>query len=197
VLTGLLVAFGAAFGVVFVAELGDKSQLLALTFSTRYRALATLIGVTIAAAVMLGAAVLIGTVLRVSLPTRAISVVAGVLFIGFGIWTLRGEEEESEEELEAEASRTVSRSAVVTIAVSFLIAEFGDKTMLATATLATKNDPLGTWLGATAGMVAADAIAIAVGKQLGERLPERAIRIGAGVVFIGIGLLVLADAWRG
>lgn len=76
-LTSLLVAFGAAFAVVFVAELGHKSQLLALTFSTRYKALATLISVTIAAAVMLGAAVLVGTVLRVSLPTRAISVVAG------------------------------------------------------------------------------------------------------------------------
>jgi putative Ca2+/H+ antiporter (TMEM165/GDT1 family) len=66
--------------------------------------------------------------------------------------------------------------------------------MLATVTLATHESALGTWLGSTAGMVAADAIAIAVGRLLGGRLPERAIRIGAAVAFVAFGLVLI---WSG
>jgi len=69
----------------------------------------------------------------------------------------------------------------------------GDKTMLATVTLAADNGLLGTWLGSTVGMVAADALAIIVGQQLGTRLPERAIKIGASVAFAAFGLLLIAE----
>ena len=65
------------------------------------------------------------------------------------------------------------------VAVAFFLAELGDKTMLATVTLATREDIFGTWLGSTLGMVAADALAILVGQQLGRRLPEKVIRYGA------------------
>jgi putative Ca2+/H+ antiporter (TMEM165/GDT1 family) len=65
--------------------------------------------------------------------------------------------------------------------------------MLATITLATKEGAFGTWLGSTLGMVAADALAILVGQQLGARLPERAIRIGATVAFVVFGVLLIAE----
>jgi putative Ca2+/H+ antiporter (TMEM165/GDT1 family) len=65
--------------------------------------------------------------------------------------------------------------------------------MLATITLATREGLFGTWLGSTAGMVAADALAILVGGQLGNRLPERAIRIGAAVLFTVFGVLLIVE----
>ena len=69
--------------------------------------------------------------------------------------------------------------------------------MLATITLATNEGLVGVWAGSTLGMVAADALAILVGQQLGTRLPERAIRIGAFVVFILFGIVLVAEGIRG
>ena len=77
--------------------------------------------------------------------------------------------------------------------VAFFLAELGDKTMLATITLATTHGWFGTWLGSTVGMVTADALAIGVGSLLGARLPERVIRIGATAAFVVFGLLLLAE----
>jgi putative Ca2+/H+ antiporter (TMEM165/GDT1 family) len=86
---------------------------------------------------------------------------------------------------------------ILTVAVAFFLAELGDKTMLATVTLATHESAFGTWLGSTAGMVVADAIAIAIGKVLGTRLPERAIRIFAAVAFVVFGLILIIEGLRG
>src|SRR5207237_539327 len=77
------------------------------------------------------------------------------------------------------------------------VAELGDKTMLATITLATEQGVLGTWAGSTLGMVAADALAIVVGQQLGARLPERAIKIGAAASFVVFGSILLIEGIRG
>src|SRR3954453_8561506 len=83
-------AFLVSFGVIFVAELGDKSQLMALTFSARYRALTVLIGITIATPVVHAGSVLVGGLLGATLPTAAINIVAGVAFLGFAWGTWRG-----------------------------------------------------------------------------------------------------------
>lgn len=77
--------------------------------------------------------------------------------------------------------------------VAFFLAELGDKTMLATITLATTEGLVGTWIGSTIGMVAADALAIGVGAALGRTLPERAIRTGAALSFVVFGLLLIAE----
>jgi putative Ca2+/H+ antiporter (TMEM165/GDT1 family) len=179
-----------SFGVIFVAELGDKSQLMALTFAARYRALPVLIGITAATAVVHAVSVGVGAVLGASIPTRAVSIVAGIAFLGFAAWTLRGDELDEDEA--AKADRSTS-SAVLAASIAFFLAELGDKTMLATITLATTEGAVGTWAGSTLGMVAADALAILVGKQLGSRLPERAIKIGATVAFVVFGLLLLYE----
>ncbi|MEE2042589.1 TMEM165/GDT1 family protein, partial [Nocardiopsis tropica] len=84
----------------------------------------------------------------------------------------------------------------MTVFVVFLVAERGDKTMLATITVGTQHHWLPVWIGSTLGMVAADAIAIALGAALGKKLPERAIRIGAAVLFFGAGAVMLGQgAW--
>jgi Ca2+/H+ antiporter, TMEM165/GDT1 family len=177
-----------SFGVIFVAELGDKSQLMALAFAARYRALPVLLGMTVATAVVHAISVVVGMSLGAALPTAAISVLAGLAFLGFGLWTLRGDSLTANEEAKAERS---NRSAVVAASLAFFLAELGDKTMLATITLATTEGAFGTWAGSTLGMVAADALAIVVGRQLGTRLPARAIRIGAAASFFVFGAVLI------
>lgn len=186
-------AFLVSFGIIFVAELGDKSQLMALTFAARYRAITILAAITAATAVVHLASVALGTAVGVALPTSAISVVAGLAFLGFAAWTLRGDELTDDDEARAQRAR---RSVFLTVAAAFFLAELGDKTMLATVTLATDNGLVGTWVGSTLGMVAADALAIVVGQQLGARLPERVIRIGAAATFVVFGLLLIIEGLR-
>ncbi|MGI8809762.1 MAG: TMEM165/GDT1 family protein [Acidimicrobiales bacterium] len=183
-----------SFGVIFVAELGDKSQLMALAFAARYRALPVLIGITAATAVVHAVSVVVGMSVGAAFPTEAISVIAGVAFIGFGLWTLRGDSLSAEEAAKADRS---NRSAVVAASVAFFLAELGDKTMLATITLATTEDAFGTWVGSTLGMVAADALAIVVGRQLGTRIPARAIKIGAAAAFFVFGAVLILSGLRG
>ncbi|WP_420116022.1 TMEM165/GDT1 family protein, partial [Micromonospora sp.] len=173
---GFLVALVVSFGVIFVAELGDKSQLMALTFATRFKTVPVLIGITVATAIVHLASVAIGVGLNAALPTGWISLVAGLAFLGFGVWTLRGDKLTEEEKRKAEKT---GKSAIFAVGVAFFLAELGDKTMLATITLATKYGWFGTWLGSTLGMVAADALAIVVGRMLGRHLPEKAIKYGA------------------
>lgn len=186
-------AFLISFGIIFVAELGDKSQLMAMTFAARYKALTILLAITAATAVVHLVSVVVGGALGVALPTNAISVLGGLAFIGFGLWTLRGDELDDDEEARAAKS---SRSVFWTVAVAFFLAELGDKTMLATITLATDHGLVGTWLGSTLGMVAADALAIVVGQQLGARLPERAVKIGAAILFFVFGVLLVVEGLR-
>ena len=182
-----------SFGVIFVAELGDKSQLMALAFAARYRALPVLVGITVATAVVHAVSVLVGASLGAALPTDIIAVAAGVAFFGFGLWTLRGDTLSDKEVARAHRS---DRSAVAAASAAFFLAELGDKTMLATITLATTEGAWGTWAGSTLGMVAADALAIGVGSMLGTRLPQRVIRIGAAVAFLVFGAVLVVSGLR-
>ncbi|AEB45808.1 MULTISPECIES: TMEM165/GDT1 family protein [Micromonospora] len=188
---GFLVALAVSFGVIFVAELGDKSQLMALAFATRYRTMPILIGITVATAVVHLASVAIGYGLGSALPTGWISLLAGAAFIGFGLWTLRGDSLTEEDKRKAARG---GKSAVLTVGVAFFLAELGDKTMLATITLATQYGWFGTWVGSTVGMVAADALAIIVGRLLGRKLPERTIKYGAAALFAISGIWLIIDA---
>jgi putative Ca2+/H+ antiporter (TMEM165/GDT1 family) len=190
----LMHAFLISFGIIFVAELGDKSQLMALAFAARYKAWQVLVAITVATAIVHAFSVGAGALLDVALPTNAINIAAGIAFLAFAIWTLRGDELTEEE---AGKSKRVAKSAMLAVGGAFFLAELGDKTMLATVTLATNEAWFGTWLGSTLGMVAADALAIVVGKALGARLPERAIAVGASVLFVIFGVLLIAEGLAG
>ncbi|OLF09801.1 UPF0016 family membrane protein [Actinophytocola xinjiangensis] len=187
----VLVSTLVSFWVIFVAELGDKSQLMALTFATRYRVWPVLIGITVATAVVHLASVALGAGLGAALPTGWINLAAALAFVAFGLWTLRGDVLTDEEK--AKAQRQV-KSVVIAVGTAFFLAELGDKTMLATITLATDHGWFGTWIGSTLGMVAADALAIIIGRWLGRSLPERAIRIGASVLFFAFAVWLGIDA---
>lgn len=205
-------AFVLSLFVVFVAELGDKSQLMTMTFASRYRALPVLAGVAAGTALVHLTSVLVGAVLGAALPTGPISILAGLAFLGFAVWTLRGDKDDEEggnaggdegDEAEAEkvaAAVRANRSIALAVGSAFFLAELGDKTQLATITLAADNGGpaalTGVWAGATVGMVTADALAILVGLVLGKRLPERVIKLGASVAFAVFGLLLLVEGVR-
>jgi putative Ca2+/H+ antiporter (TMEM165/GDT1 family)/protein-S-isoprenylcysteine O-methyltransferase Ste14 len=188
---GFLLACAISAAVVFVAELGDKSQLMALAFATRYRSWTVIVGITVATSVVHLLSVAVGHGLGEALPTGWISLVAAVMFVGFGAWTLRGDALSDSEQ--AKAAR-VGGSALLAVTVAFFLAELGDKTMLATITLATQHGWAGVWVGSTVGMVAADALAIVVGRRLGRLLPERTIAVGAAVLFFVFGSGLAAQA---
>lgn len=177
----------AALGVVFVAELGDKSQILALALASRHRPLPVLAGLAVVAVVLTGLAVAVGAALSAALPTGALAVGGGVLFLGFAAWTLLGDEDDHDEAVET------GRSAFVSTVVAMSVAELGDKTMLAAAALAATANPWATWVGASTGMVAASAIAIAVGHAFGRRLPERPLRLASAGLFALFGVLLLVE----
>ncbi|RZU51768.1 putative Ca2+/H+ antiporter (TMEM165/GDT1 family) [Krasilnikovia cinnamomea] len=188
---GFLSALAISFAVIFVAELGDKSQLMALTFATRFRPWIVLVAITAATAVVHAVSVGIGYGLGAALPTGWISLLAGLAFLAFGAWTLRGDTLTEAERGKAEQA---SGSAMLAVGGAFFLAELGDKTMLATITLATQHGWFGTWLGSTVGMVAADALAIMVGRLLGRHLPEKAIKYGAAALFAIFGIWLIAEA---
>jgi len=183
-------AFLLSFGVIFLAELGDKSQLMAMAFAARYRPLTVLAAVTLATLLVHAGSVVLGNVFAFALPRDLISIGAGIAFLVFTAWTVRGDTLGEEDEGRAKRG---GRWALVTIGTAFFLAELGDKTMLATITLATTNEAIGTWLGSTLGMVAADALAIAVGAFLGTRLPERAIKLFAATAFVLFGVLLILE----
>jgi len=187
---GALDAFILSFGVIMLAELGDKSQLMAMTFAARFPALTVLLAISVATLLVHAGSVILGTAFALAIPTAAIQIVAGLAFFGFAAWTLRGDTLGQADQ--QRAARTGGR-ALLTIGTAFFLAELGDKTMLATITLATTQEPIGTWLGSTAGMVTADAIAIAVGAILGSRLPERLIKVLAAGAFAVFGAILVGE----
>ncbi|KHO25838.1 TMEM165/GDT1 family protein [Mycolicibacterium setense] len=187
----MLAALALSFAVIFVAELGDKSQLMAMTFALRYRWWVVLGGITAATTGVHLISVAVGHYLGAALPTHLLGILAGVAFVFFGLWTLRGDKLSDDEATKAQRS---TAPAFLTVTSAFLLAELGDKTMLATITLAADNDWVGVWIGSTIGMVAADALAIVVGAIAGKHLPERTIQLGAAALFVIFGVAMLLEA---
>lgn len=183
-------AFLVSAALIFVAELGDKSQLMALAFATKYRFWPTVTGIFLATLVVHAGSVLIGRVAAAALPAGPINIVAGLAYLAFALWTIRGDELGAEDEARAQRE---GRWAVLAIGTAFFLAELGDKTMLATVTLATTNEPIGTWLGSTVGMVAADALAVGAGALLARRIPPNAIKVFAAISFVIFGLLLIGE----
>jgi len=181
--------FLIALFFVFIAEMGDKTQLVALAFATRYAAETVLAGVFAATLLVHLFSVVLGELVGLALPIFWVKLFAGVAFLGFGIWTLRGDEVDEDERL---AERRFGP--LLTVAIAFFLAELGDKTMLATVTIASQQqDFVGVWIGSTVGMVVADGLAIIVGKVLGKQLPEKTIKYGAAAIFIVTGMVTLAE----
>ena len=181
----MMTAYLASLGFVVLAEMGDKTQLLAMAFASRYKWQTVMWGVFVATLVNHLLAVVTGNYLTRLIPLSYIQIAAAASFILFGLWTLRGDTLEGED-------KRFNYSPFWTVAVAFFFAEMGDKTQLATVALATQYQSIvGVWLGTTSGMLVADAIGIIVGIVLGKRIPERFIKWFAAIIFIGFGVVGL------
>ncbi|MGV0743215.1 TMEM165/GDT1 family protein [Mycolicibacterium sp. XJ870] len=191
----MLAATLLSLGVVFVAELGDKSQLITMTYALRHRWWVVLSGVGIASFLIHGLSVTIGHFLGLTLPEKPIAFAAAIAFLLFAVWTWR--EGRDSDDGDDDVRVAEPRFVIFAVISSFVLAELGDKTMLATVALASDNHWAGVWLGATIGMVLADGVAIAAGVWLHTRLPERFLHVLASVLFLLFGLWILFDAALG
>jgi Ca2+/H+ antiporter, TMEM165/GDT1 family len=183
-----MTAYVASLLFVVLAEMGDKTQLLAMAFASRYRWQTVMWGVFVATLVNHLLAVLLGHYLTNIIPLHYIQIAAAASFILFGLWTLRGDTLNNED-------KRFNFSPFWTVAVAFFFAEMGDKTQLATVALATKySNIFEIWLGTTSGMLIADAIGIGVGVVMGKNIPERLVKWCAAIIFIVFGILGLYGA---
>jgi putative Ca2+/H+ antiporter (TMEM165/GDT1 family) len=186
----MLTAALVSLGVVFLAELGDKSQLMSMTYALRHRWWVVLSGVAIASFLVHGLSVTIGHFVGLTLPEKPIAFAAAIGFLLFAAWTWRDSRRSDDDE---EVTVAEPRFVIFAVVSSFVLAELGDKTMLATVALASDHNWAGVWLGATLGMVLADGVAILVGRLLHRRLPERFLHMLSAVLFLLFGLWLLFD----
>jgi putative Ca2+/H+ antiporter (TMEM165/GDT1 family) len=175
-------AFLTSLAFVVLAEMADKTQLLAMAFATRFRWQTVMWGVLVATAANHFLAVLAGNYLTSLIPLMYIKIGAALSFILFGLWTIKGDELQGEDQ-------RFKFSPFWTVVVAFFIAEMGDKTQFATIALAADfNTVVPVWLGTTAGMLIADAIGIIAGIVLHKKIPEKQIKWFAASVFILFGV---------
>ncbi len=185
-----MIAFWTSLAMVTLAEMGDKTQLLAMAFASRFRWQTVMWGVFVATAANHLLAVLVGNYLTGIISLNYIKIAASVSFIIFGLWTMRGDKLADEDK-----DKRFNFSPFWTVAIAFFIAEMGDKTQLATVALAAEfHTIVPVWMGTTAGMLIADAVGIIVGIVLHKNIPEKQIKWFAAMVFIAFGLWGLYEA---
>jgi putative Ca2+/H+ antiporter (TMEM165/GDT1 family) len=172
-------------GAVAVAEIGDKTQLLALLLAARFRRPWPIVaGILVATVLNHALAAWFGSAVAQWLTPDVLRWVVAVSFLAIAAWTLRPDDID-------EGQRLPGHGAFVATTIAFFIAEIGDKTQVATVLLAAKYQPL--WevvAGTTLGMLLANVPVVLLGSRFADRLPLRTARVVAAVVFAALGLWV-------
>jgi len=184
----MLEAFLVSSAVVAFGELGDKTQLLALFLSARYRRPWPIVaGILVATLANHTVAGFVGSWVRNTLPAGVLRWLLALSFFAVAAWALKPDT------LDETDAPPPSRWGVFGVtAVSFFLAEIGDKTQVATAMLAAKFDTLAAVVaGTTLGMMIVDVPTVFLGRAAARRIPFRALRIAAALLFVGLGLWVL------
>lgn len=190
-----LATLGTVFAVIFFAELPDKTALASLVLGSRYRPSWVFAGVAAAFAVHAGLAIAAGSLLTL-LPHRLLEGIVAALFAAGAVLMLRGRHDEGDDEHVELHGREPSfwRVAWTSFGV-ILVAEFGDLTQLATASLAARyHDPLSVGVGAVLGLWAVAGIAIAGGRGLLKVIPLKWITRVAAVIMLILAGFSLAEA---
>ncbi|MCO5143009.1 MAG: TMEM165/GDT1 family protein [Oligoflexia bacterium] len=179
-------AFINSFLLVFIGEMGDKTQLLALVLVTKFRRPWTILsGIFVATLLNHALATWAGAWISTLFSPTALKWTLGISFFLFAFWILIPDKEEESEQMR--------RGAFLTTVISFFIAEMGDKTQLATVALGAKFSTAVwiTLIGTTIGMLASNALAIFLGDHLLSRIPMKWVRIFACFLFMGFGIAIL------
>ena len=186
-----LSALAISTGVVALAEMGDKTQLLSLMLAARYpkQALAIIGGIFIATIANHACAAFLGHWLTSFMSPDLLKWILGLSFVGIGLWLLVPDHID-----DAEDSRVADRAFQVFLLTLglFFVAEMGDKTQIATIALGAKySDVLSVTVGTTLGMMLANAPAVWIGQKFTKRMPIKWVHAVAAITFISIGIATL------
>ena len=195
-----IAAAGASFGLLFVMELGDKTQLAVFSLSGRTRqGPAVFAGATAALLILTLIAATLGAVAAEFLPEEPLALAAGAAFVAVGAFILwsgyrgrtagRGEDSPA-----ADTLRTAGTAGVAALAFGVtMVAELGDKSQLAVIGLAARTgQPVEVFAGAAAALALVTLLGVLAGAAIARRVPQRLVSLVAGVVFIVVGALSLA-----
>jgi putative Ca2+/H+ antiporter (TMEM165/GDT1 family) len=178
-------------GVVALAEVGDKTQLLAFLLAARFKKpLPIIAGILVATLINHGLAGALGAWITQSVSPQVLRWVLGASFIGMAIWTL------IPDEIEEEETQIAQRFGVFgATLITFFLAEMGDKTQVATVAMAAHYaNPLWVVIGTTLGMLIADVPAVFVGDKLANKIPMRLVHMVAAAMFAVLGVATLMGA---
>ena len=175
-------------GVVTLAEMGDKTQLLAFLLAARFKKPIPIItGIFIATILNHGLAGLLGTWIATLLSPELLRWILGISFLGMAVWTLIPDKIDEDEQPKVAESGVF----IATLVASFL-AEIGDKTQIATVALAASySAPITVVMGTTLGMMLADVPAVFLGNKFAQKLPLKLIHTIAAGIFAILGILIL------
>lgn len=181
-----MLTFVSSFTVVALAEMGDRTQLIAFSLASRYRRPWTvMLGILIATVANHALAATVGVWVAAWLPDRLVRWVVGLGFVAFGLWTLVPDTAE-------DPAERPGWGPLVATTVTFFLVEMGDKTQLATVALGARfGAPLLVTAGTTLGMLAADGLAVAAATRFGRLASARPVRYAAAALFVLFGLATL------
>ncbi len=183
--------FLVSTGLVAVAEIGDKTQLLAMMLAARYRKpVPIILGILLATILNHAGAAALGFVVAKWLSGPTFQILVAVGFVAMGLWALVPDKEDED------AGARTAGSVFFTTLVAFFLVEIGDKTQIATTLLAARFQTLIlVTAGTTLGMMLANVPAVLLGEVATKVVPLKYVRIAAAVVFIALGLSVLAASF--
>jgi putative Ca2+/H+ antiporter (TMEM165/GDT1 family) len=179
----------STFILIALAEFGDKSQLVCMSLAARHRHWPVILGATTAFLVLNALAVLFGAGVATWVPERVTAGLVALLFGVFGIHALFKQEDTESKDVEERSGHGIFLTTLLLI----FVAEFGDKTQIAVAGLASSMAPLPVWLGATTALVVVSALGVWAGRTVLQRLPLRWLHRASGGFFL---LFALLAAWQ-
>jgi putative Ca2+/H+ antiporter (TMEM165/GDT1 family) len=185
----LMEAFLNTAAVVALGEMGDKTQVLALLLAVRYqRTLPILLGILIATLLTMSVTALVGTTFSSLIPDSILRWLLVVMFLGIAVWTLIPEDDDDDDDLPLKSSVSL----IFTAFLTFLFAELGDKSQIATLIMAAKyGDFTSVMAGSTVGEMLAITPAVLLGKTTAQWMPVAWIRIAAAAIFAAMGVWIL------
>jgi len=182
----------SSFGIIFFAELGDKTQLATLALCSKHKPLSVFAGAMLAFASVSGVSVLIGEALASTISTFWVNLGSGIIFILVGVYVLFSKKTEGTKAVKHKFSTIATISSFFTIALM----ELGDKTQLTILVLATRGwPPLFVFLGAMLAFLTLTLVGVVIGTSIFKFMPERYVRVSSAVIFILIGVLFLLAAF--
>jgi len=185
------VALASSFSLIALAEIGDKSQLVCIALAVRYRATPVLMAAIAAFALLNLVAVLIGAAVANWLPEHVVAAVVGVLFLLFGIHAFSSNVEEESDVINNKGGHSIFFSTFLLI----ILAEFGDKTQIAVAGLASTADIAAVWLGATLALAVTSGVGVLAGRTILQHVPIILLHRLSGSLFILFGISALLSLW--